>query len=76
MLRTILAIANDRRFAAPALADDEGERQAHWAELKQAIFDGKQGVDGAGLVTLDAPKRALDAALVPITVTTGPGAAS
>ena len=25
----------DRAFAAPALADEEAERQAHWAELKQ-----------------------------------------
>ena len=74
MLKSILAIALIGAFAAPALADDEAERQAHWAELKAAVFDDRATVDGAGLIALDAPKRALDAALVPITVTTKPGA--
>lgn len=74
MLRTILAAALIGALAAPALADDEAERQAHWAELKASVFGDRPAVDGAGLIALDAPKRALDAALVPITVTTTPGA--
>ena len=74
MLKSILAIALIGAFAAPALADEEAERQAHWAELKQAVFGERATVDAAGLIALEAPKRALDAALVPITVTTKPGA--
>lgn len=74
MLKSILAIALIGALAAPALADDEAERQAHWAELKAAVFGERATVDGAGLIGLEAPKRALDAALVPITVTTTPGA--
>ena len=74
MLKSILAIALIGAFAAPALADEEAERQAHWAELKQAVFGDRPAVDAAGLIALEAPKRALDAALVPITVTTKPGA--
>lgn len=74
MLKTILAGILIGAFAVPALADDEAERQAHWAELKASVFGDRPAVDGAGLIALDAPKRALDAALVPITVTTTPGA--
>jgi sulfur-oxidizing protein SoxY len=58
--------------AAPALADEQAERRAHWADLKEAVFGDRATLDGAGLIALEAPKRALDAALVPITVTTRP----
>jgi sulfur-oxidizing protein SoxY len=73
-MRIVLAVALIALFAAPALADEEAERQAHWAELKQAVFGDRASADGAGLIALEAPKRALDAALVPITVTTRPDA--
>ena len=74
MRKSILALALIAACAAPAIADEEAERQAHWAELKEAVFGDRASVDGTGLVALDAPKRALDAALVPITVTTKPDA--
>lgn len=74
MWKPVLAIALMACFTAPALADEEAERQAHWAELKEAVFGDRTTVDGAGLVALEAPKRALDAALVPITITTAPDA--
>lgn len=74
MRKIMLAVALTAGFAAPALAaEDEAERLAHWAELKAAVFGARATVDGAGLVTLDAPKRALDAALVPISIATPPG---
>lgn len=73
MRMSLLAIVLIGALAAPALADEQAERLAHWAELKEAVFGDRPAVDGAGLVTLEAPKRALDAALVPITVTTMPG---
>ena len=54
--------------ARPALADDNDEaaRASRWQALQQALFPGRPMKDGAGIVMLDAPPRALDAALVPI----------
>ena len=55
------AVAN-----AVADEDDAAERASRWQALQQALFPGKVLKDGAGVVQLDAPPRALDAALVPI----------
>ncbi|HEY5809182.1 MAG TPA: quinoprotein dehydrogenase-associated SoxYZ-like carrier [Povalibacter sp.] len=53
-----------------ASADDETEaRSQRWTELQRAIFPGRTISDGAGVIQLDAPPRALDAALVPFTIT-------
>ena len=53
-----------------ASADDEAAaRSERWAELRRAIFPGRTIGDGAGVIQLDAPPRALDAALVPFTIT-------
>ena len=53
-----------------ARADDEAAaRSERWAELQHAIFPGRTISDGAGVIQLDAPPRALDAALVPFTIT-------
>ena len=46
-VRSILAIALIGAFAAPALADDEAERQAHWADLKQTLFGERASADAA-----------------------------
>ncbi len=55
---------------APARADEEDvARATRWQDLKHAVFGERPVVDGAGLVALEAPARALDAALVPITIT-------
>jgi sulfur-oxidizing protein SoxY len=43
-----------------------------WQELQEVFFPGRQIEDGSGVVTLDAPKRAQDAALVPISVAVAP----
>lgn len=52
-----------------ARADDEAAaRSERWAELQRAIFPGRTIRDGAGVIQLDAPPRALDAALVPFTI--------
>jgi len=45
---------------------DEAERATRWQALQQALFPGRSMKDGAGIVVLEAPPRALDAALVPI----------
>jgi len=47
---------------------DEVARDARWQELKEVIFEGRPVQDGSGLVVLEAPARALDAALVPVTI--------
>ena len=48
--------------------DDAATRAARWTALSQAIFHGRALQDGGGVVQLDAPPRALDAALVPVTL--------
>ncbi len=52
--------------SARAQEDDPGARAGRWQALQQALFAGRAMKDGAGIVKLDAPPRALDAALVPI----------
>jgi sulfur-oxidizing protein SoxY len=49
--------------------ESESARAARWHDLEQAIFGDRQIEDGSGIIALDAPSRALDAALVPITIT-------
>jgi sulfur-oxidizing protein SoxY len=58
--------------SAFAQASDDGAaaREARWAELQRAIFPDRTIQDGADVLQLEAPGRALDAALVPLTVTT------
>jgi sulfur-oxidizing protein SoxY len=54
--------------AASARADEDGAsaRAERWQALQQALFPGRPLKDGSGIVKLDAPPRAMDAALVPI----------
>lgn len=55
---------------AQARADEVDPVMAErWQDLKHAVFGEREVADGAGVVVLDAPARALDAALVPIGVT-------
>jgi sulfur-oxidizing protein SoxY len=49
--------------------DEEAERAARWKDLQHAIFADRQIRDGGGWMDIDAPARALDAALVPVTLT-------
>ena len=51
--------------AAPA---DDPSRIERWNALKEAIFGKRPVMEGSAVVQLDAPPRALDAALVPITL--------
>ncbi len=52
--------------SAQADEDDAATRASRWQALQQALFPGRPLKEGAGIVKLDAPPRALDAALVPI----------
>ena len=49
--------------------DTDQQREARWQDLSKQIFDGKTPVTDDQAVKLEAPKRAEDAALVPITIT-------
>lgn len=49
--------------APAAMAGDEP-----WPDIRQDVFAGKAIADGDGLVLLDAPYRAEDAAIVPLTI--------
>jgi sulfur-oxidizing protein SoxY len=53
----------------PAAAEvDEATRAARWDDLHHAIFGDRVVEDAAGLVTIEAPTRAEDAALVPVRI--------
>ncbi|WOJ89233.1 quinoprotein dehydrogenase-associated SoxYZ-like carrier [Methylocapsa polymorpha] len=57
-------------FATAAAAqDDDAARASRWADLRQTLFGDKQVLNGDGKIALEAPDRALDAALVPVTIT-------
>jgi sulfur-oxidizing protein SoxY len=47
---------------------DEATRAARWESLRATIFGDRAVVDGAGRVSLEAPARAEDAALVPVRI--------
>ena len=44
------------------------ETQDPWPDLAQDIFKGRPLADGAGLISIDMPSRAEDAAIVPVTL--------
>jgi sulfur-oxidizing protein SoxY len=41
-----------------------------WPELVRDVFNGRQPADGAGLIAIEMPARAEDAAIVPVTLRT------
>jgi sulfur-oxidizing protein SoxY len=52
--------------AAPA---DDPARLARWKALREAIFGNREINEGTAVIQMDAPPRALDAALVPLGLT-------
>ncbi|GLS42600.1 quinoprotein dehydrogenase-associated SoxYZ-like carrier [Methylobacterium brachythecii] len=56
-------------YAHAAAGDSEAQRAERWSEIKQQIFPGKTIQPGGAAVKIEAPKRAEDASLVPITLT-------
>jgi sulfur-oxidizing protein SoxY len=61
-----LAVGWAMAHGAAAPDDEEAARVARWQELQHSIFGERAVQDGDGLIDIDAPVRALDAALVPI----------
>jgi sulfur-oxidizing protein SoxY len=60
----LVALAGAFALSVPAQADYEDI----WPDLKSSVFGATDIVDADGVITLDAPVRAEDAALVPITI--------
>jgi sulfur-oxidizing protein SoxY len=55
--------------AAPCFAEtDDATRAARWADLRAQIFGERAMEDGTSMLTIEAPDRAEDAALVPVTI--------
>jgi sulfur-oxidizing protein SoxY len=75
MKRTLGALAASCLVLAAATAraeESEASRAARWKDVAAALFQGKTVQDGSAILQLDAPPRALDAALVPVTITVDP----
>jgi sulfur-oxidizing protein SoxY len=60
-------------LGGPAFAgtpsDSDAEREARWQAISAYIFGDRKIEPTGSLISIEAPKRALDAALVPITLT-------
>jgi len=77
MKRICLALAASSLVLAAGAAraeESEASRAARWTDVAGALFQGKTVQDGSAILQLDAPPRALDAALVPVTITVDPKA--
>src|SRR5271156_5335769 len=75
MRKTAFALAAATVLAVPTAraSEDDAARAHRWQELAGTIFPGKHVTEGPGWVSIDAPVRAMDAALVPVTLTLAPG---
>ncbi len=54
--------------AAVAAQQEPARQQDPWPELADQVFKGRPLADGSGLVAIEMPGRAEDAAIVPVTV--------
>lgn len=61
----LLAAAAAPAFPPAALADE-----GTWPSIREALFAGRELKDGRGVIALEAPDRAHDAAVVPVTIRT------
>jgi sulfur-oxidizing protein SoxY len=61
----IFAMALSASLAVPLRA---AEPEDPWSGLARDIFNGRDLADGTGLITIDMPYRAEDAAIVPVTL--------
>jgi sulfur-oxidizing protein SoxY len=71
-INVITACALGAILSLPCLAraDEASDRAQRWHDLSVALFGNRVPLDGSGFLTLQAPARADDAALVPVTITT------
>ena len=64
MALSLLALAGPVRAT-----EDDASRAERWKDLRHAVFGDRVLADGAGVIALEAPARAMDASLVPVAVT-------
>jgi sulfur-oxidizing protein SoxY len=64
-------ILSEPLLGGSALATDanDPEREARWQEISAYVFGDRKVAPTDSLIKIEAPKRAMDAALVPITLT-------
>ncbi len=71
VLTTLATLPVLLKAGGPTYAEDtaqvEGTESA-WPDIKASLFGDKKLLDGAGVLALDAPYRAADAAVVPLTI--------
>jgi sulfur-oxidizing protein SoxY len=60
----LVMVLGGTALAAPT----EAERAARWTDLRHAIFGERAVQDAGGLVAIEAPDRAEDAAIVPVAI--------
>jgi sulfur-oxidizing protein SoxY len=65
-MQVLLGVVAAVSFAA--LAGAAAAEEGSWPAIREALFQDRELKDGAGLIELDAPKRAQDAGTVPVTV--------
>ena len=53
--------------------DSPAAREARWRDLEKSVFDGRTATPDRKIIALEAPTRAEDASLVPMTITLGGG---
>ena len=63
-LGLILGLALVQGATLAAASEDDP-----WPDLREALFEDRPIQDGSGVISLEAPTRAYDAALVPVTLT-------
>jgi sulfur-oxidizing protein SoxY len=67
--RLVATLAVALSASSAFAAGEDAARAQRWQALAAAIFDGRHTEDKPGFITIDAPERAMDAALVPVTLT-------
>jgi len=66
LLALVLTATTSVAWAAPDEA--EAKRQARWLEVQEDLFGARPIAAGEHLIQIEAPTRAMDAALVPVTL--------
>src|SRR5258707_3110805 len=61
----VIALMIGGSLTSPLFAAEQADP---WPELARDIFNGRDLKDGAGLIAIDMPYRAEDAAIVPVTL--------
>ncbi len=63
-----LALCAAHAPARAGVENSDQERVARWQDIQKSIFDGKTAITDDAAVKLEAPTRAQDASLVPLTI--------